>query len=125
MGQLRLCRIISIFYCNVCDLCSDNNNITLTVPSGAPRNLQATAITETSISIQWDEIECLEQNGAIIRYSILLNSNPLSTTLPNVREFTLTGLSPQTSYTISVFGANGLGNGTARSITILTAGRPG
>lgn len=37
----------------------------------------------------------------------------------------LTSLSPQTSYTISVFGANVQGNGPSRSITVQTAGRPG
>lgn len=81
-----------------------------------------TSVTETSISIQWDEIECLEQNGVITGYSVSLNGSQLSTTLPSVREITLTGLSPQTSYTIGVFGANAQGNGPSRSITIRTVG---
>ena len=98
--------------------------ITLIAPSGAPRNLQTTLVTETNVSIQWDEIECLEQNGPIIGYTVLLNGSPLSTTLPSAREFTLTGLSPQTTYTVSVFGANAQGNGPSRSISVQTAGRP-
>ena len=42
----------------------------------------------------------------------------------NTREHTLAGLFPQTSYTISVFGANAQGNGPNRSITVQTVGRP-
>ena len=99
--------------------------ITLIAPSGAPRNLQTTLVTEANISIRWDEIECLDQNGPIIGYTVLLNGSPLSTTLPSVREFTLTGLSPRTSYTISVFGANAQGNGPSISITEQTARPPG
>ena len=80
-------------------------------------------MTETSISIQWDEIECLEQNGAITSYSVSLNGNPPSTVPSNTREFALTGLSPQTSYTVSVLGTNAQGNGPSRSITVQTVGR--
>ena len=94
------------------------------VPTGAPRNLQATSITAVSVSIQWDEIECLEQNGPITGYTVTLNGIPLSTLLPSVREYTLTGLSSLTGYTVSVFGANAIGNGPSRSIAVQTAGCP-
>ena len=82
-------------------------------------------MSEANISIQWEEVECLEQNGVLVSYTVSLDGSPLSTTSPSVRQFTLTGLSPQTSYTISVFGTNAQGNGPSRSITVLTAGRTG
>ena len=95
------------------------------VPSAAPRNLLATSVTETSISIWWEEIECLDQNGPITGYTILLNGSLLATTRPSVREFTLTSLSPQTSYSVIVFGVNAQGNGPTHSISVQTVGRLG
>ena len=93
------------------------------VPTGAPNNLQATEVTENGIFIEWDEIDCLDQNGAIIQYDLTLNGTQSSST--SATHFSFTGLSPQTRYNISVIGVNRVGNGPARSIFIQTAGRSG
>ena len=92
------------------------------VPSDAPRNLRALVVAENSISIQWDEIECLDQNGIITRYDISLDGSPLAST--DARQFMLTGLSPSTNYTITVSGVNGAGSGPPSSIVTETAKRP-
>ena len=62
-------------------------------------------MTENSISIKWDEIECLDQNGVVTRYGIRVNGGQPS--LTDNRWFTLTGLSSQTTYSIDVFGISG------------------
>ena len=94
-------------------------------PSGPPRNLQATEITESSVVIQWEEIDCLDQNGIIIRYEITLNGSLLSSTDPGQFTSSIFNLSPETSYIITVTGVNGADNGPTSTITIRTAGRPG
>ena len=96
---------------------------TILVPTGAPKNFQATEVTEDGIFIKWDEIDCLDQNGAIIQYDLTLNGTPsfsMSTT-----QFSFTGLSPLTRYNITVVGVNEVGSGPARSIVIRTAERSG
>ena len=75
------------------------------------------------IAVKWDGIECLEQNGPIIRYDLRLNGRLLSST--DARQFSFTGLSPLTRYNISVVGVNRVGSGPARSIVVQTAGRLG
>ena len=96
---------------------------TIAAPTGAPNNLQATEVTENGISIKWDEIDCLDQNGAIIRYNLTLNGRPSFST--GATQFSFTGLSPQTQYNITVIGVNRVGSGPARSIVVQTAGRLG
>ena len=75
--------------------------------------------------IQWEEIDCLDQNGIIIRYEITLNGSLLSSTDPGQFTSSILNLSPETSYIITVTGVNGAGNGPASTITIRTARRPG
>ena len=93
------------------------------MPTGAPNNIQATDVTENGISIKWDEIDCLDQNGAIIRYDLTLNGRPFSST--NATQFSFTGLSPQTQYNITVIGVNEVGSGPVRSIIVQTTGSLG
>ena len=88
-------------------------------------NLQSTEITASSIVIQWEEIDCLDQNGIIIGYEITLNGSQLSSTDPGQFTSSILNLSPDTSYIVTVTGVNGAGNGPASTITIRTAGRPG
>ena len=75
--------------------------------------------------IQWEEIDCLDQNGIIIRYEITLNGSQLSSTDPGQFTSSILNLSPETGYIITVTGVNEAGNGPASTITIRTAGRPG
>ena len=96
---------------------------TIPVPTGAPNNLQATEITENSIFIEWDEIDCLDQNGAIIQYNLTLNGTPYSSV--GATQFSFADLSPQTQYNITVVGVNVVGSGPARSIVVQTAERSG
>ena len=93
------------------------------MPTGAPNNIQATEVTENVISIEWDEIDCLDQNGAIIRYDLTLNGRLSSST--TATKFSFTGLSPQRQYNITVIGVNGVGSGPIRSIAVQTARRLG
>ena len=75
------------------------------------------------IAVEWDGIECLEQNGPIIRYDLSLNGRLLSST--DARQFSFTGLSPLTRYNITVNGVNRVGSGPVRSIVVQTVGRLG
>ena len=98
-------------------------SLVLIAPTGAPRNLQPVTVTANNISIQWNEAECLAQNGIITRYDISLDGSPLGST--TARQFLVAGLSPSTSYTITVSGVSGEGSGPPSSIVVETARRPG
>ena len=76
-------------------------------------------MTENNISIEWDEIECIDQNGVLSGYVIRVNGGPPSFT--DDRQFTFTGLSPQTRYTIDVFGISGEVLGPSSTTVIQTA----
>lgn len=71
------------------------------------RNVSSTL---TSITVAWNEIDCLDQNGIIITYNIRLNDEIIQFFVEE-RQFTITGLDPDTGYTTNVRGVNFAGAG--------------
>ena len=43
-----------------------------TAPSGPPTSVTVTSVTASSISIQWEEAACLQRNGRITGYIVLI-----------------------------------------------------
>ena len=79
------------------------------------QSLNASFVSVTSITIQWDRVDCLERNGFTDGYRLVyyptLSSNDriarnLVGTQSSHRMFSITGLSPRTSYTFEVQAAN-------------------
>ena len=78
-----------------------------------------TGMTTDSITVEWEEVDCIYHNGIITHYSVCYkyidrNSSMetvITTTTPKTR-FTLTNLQPYTMYEIQVAAVNNMGTGT-------------
>ena len=78
-------------------------------PSGAPQNVREVEMTSTSITIQWDQVPCIEQNsnitGYIVRYSSSTGETQMAT-VQNSQMFTASELTPNTTYSFQVAAVN-------------------
>ena len=80
-------------------------------------------MTAGSVSVSWNEIECIEHNGMITNYTVKFSSLGGSVTpgvlMVNERRFTASGLTPFTNYTFQVAGINGYGVGAFSNVTTI------
>ena len=90
----------------------------IAAPDGIPQALNVASSTSTSITISWDRVVCLQRNSGITGY--LVSYGRMSPTgLPMAEEsvgiegvgagsrvFTVVGLFPRTSYSLSVMAVN-------------------
>ena len=81
-------------------------------PTGAPQNVVPTT-TSRSVSISWDEIDCIDQNGEITSYQVRLRRGSVTITDEAVvgMTFSASGLTPFTEYMFQVAGVNSIGRG--------------
>ena len=70
----------------------------------------------TSITVEWNELKCIEQNSNITGYAITLNQIALTNVSSDIREFTVVDLFPSTSYTIGIAADSINGTGPFQSI---------
>ncbi len=95
---------------------------TYTAPISAPQNLQTIATDETSITVQWDAVACIDRNSEItgykLRYTGYEEAIPQSGDVGGTS--TITGLSPLTSYSIEVAAVSDSGIGPFASIIVRT-----
>ena len=87
-------------------------------PSGPPQSLTVTSTTLFSITIQWGEVECLEQNSEITGYSVRYETVryyyygvTANVTGASNRMFTAPGLIPRITYTFEVAAVSDSGTG--------------
>ena len=100
------------------------------VPSIAPRNISAMAVSPTTISVQWETVNPIDENGDIIAYEIMYTpqrtfNGLIKTSMTNVSEFDLSGnltdIQEYVNYNISVRAYTSIGAGPySNSVTILT-----
>ena len=90
-------------------------------PSGPPQLLRATSATVSNITIQWEEVDCVQRNGHIISYllSYMVGGETIELQLTN-KSFTAVGLQPYTSYTIVVKAVSFHQLGSPASIRVAT-----
>ena len=77
-------------------------------PSSPPQSLRVLSATLSNITVEWDEVSCLERNGPIGNYGItvtgvyywLSTGEPLHYTTNRV--YTILDLQPRNTYTITV-----------------------
>ena len=68
-----------------------------------------TSSTRDTITVQWGLVKCIDRNGLITGYRIRAMTSEEDDrikTVGDVREATISGLSPSTEYTVSVAAVN-------------------
>ena len=85
------------------------------------------AVTANSITVEWDELACLDRNGVITSYIVEARAGGTLIRTVNVndgsaREATVSGLTPTTAYIVSLQAVNSADSGPIRSIAIETPG---
>jgi len=99
------------------------------VPSAAPTSVHTSNVNVSSITVQWEAVDCIHQNGNITGYSVRHWVQRSSTHTLNISggattAFTLTGLSNSTTYTIDVAAVNNAGIGKySDAIMVKTIGK--
>ena len=92
-------------------------------PSAAPTNVGVSVINSTAITVQWEMIPCIEQNGDITGYIVRYGSQTQSVSGSSVTETTISNLTPSTTYNVRVAAVNDAGTGPfSSSISIMTLG---
>ena len=95
-------------------------------PSAGPASVTAGTVTANSITVQWEEVPCLHRNGEITGYTVVARTNGEVVKSVDVdvdgREATVSGLNPNTLYSVSVAAVNSAGTGPDTSIDVETPG---
>ena len=80
-------------------------------------------VSSRSITVNWNEIPCIQRNGRNIRYEVEFGpSGEGTTSMISERSFTANELTPFTNYTFRVRGVNDEGPGPYSDlITIITS----
>ena len=114
---------------NLCSLCIIEFKLSLTVPSGSPKNLMVFILSSTEFQVSWSEIEPIDQNGVISQYEVMyisgvdLNQRVFS----NGSSFTLSisGLEEDTEYNISLRAYTIVGPGPFSGTVVITTEEDG
>ena len=81
-------------------------------------------MTSRSVSLSWNEIECIERNGMITNYMVEFSTLGRSVipgvqVVMNERRFIASGFVPFTNYTFRVAGVNSNGVGAFSNVTTI------
>ena len=91
-------------------------------PSAAPTNVSVYAMSPTAITVQWEAVPCIEQNGDITGYVVhVLESGEMARVedVGDVNEVTISELTPSTTYSIQVAAVNNIGTGPYNDLIII------
>ena len=76
--------------------------------------------TETTITVHWNGIDCIDQNGPMLMYMARLNNGQVTITTSGTRAI-FSSLTPMTNYTIDVRAENLMGAGPfGAALTVVT-----
>ena len=85
-----------------------------TAPTGPPRNVILSA-SSRSVSVSWDDIDCIERNGIITNYTVKFKEQTIPREVMGQivegQTFNASGLTPHTNYSFRVAGVNSNGTG--------------
>ena len=98
-----------------------------TVPSGAPNGVEEVSTASNSITVRWEEVDCLLRNGIITGYTAQAVRNGVVEGTASVggdaRQATISELESSTEYSVQVAAVNSAGTGPFSSpITVMTSG---
>ena len=83
-------------------------------------------VSSRSITVDWNEIPCIQRNGRNIRYEVEFGpSGGVTTSMIFGRSFTANGLTPFTNYTFQVHGVNDEGPGPYSDLITITTSEEG
>ena len=86
--------------------------LSLTAPSAPPPDVTVTDVTSSTITVQWGEVPCIHQNGAITGYSVQYgvmgsgNTETMPVSGASTTQTTISGLMSSTTYSIRVATVN-------------------
>ena len=87
----------------------------LSAPSAAPDSVSTSAVTSSSITVQWEMVPCIHRNGDITGYSVQYTGGGSTQTVnvsgESTTEATITGLTLSTTYSVQVAAVNDAGTG--------------
>ena len=79
-----------------------------------PESLNITTSNLTSITINWNEVECIDRNSDITGYMIRFNGTNANS---NTSQFTVSQLFPSTTYKFQVAAVSINGSGPFNNVT--------
>ena len=87
------------------------------VPTAAPTNVGTSSGTSSSITVQWEAVDCIHRNGDITGYSVRYGVQGSGSTQTEsvsgggATQTIISGLTPSTNYSIEVAAVNSAGTG--------------
>ena len=98
------------------------------VPSAAPDSVSTSAVTSSSITVQWEMVPCIHRNGDITGYSVQYTGGGSTQTMSVSGDssggmVTISGLAAATMYTVEVAAETSAGPGMySDPVPALTSG---
>ena len=91
--------------------------VILAAPSAPPSSVRVTDVTSSTITVQWEMVPCIHQNGPItgysVRYGVMGSGSSQTETVSgaSVTEVTLSSLLKYTNYAVQVAAVNSADTG--------------
>ena len=99
---------------------TSSNFLSVSAPSGVPQNFSADP-GEREVVFSWSAPLITQRNGVITNYTLSCSPSPSSLPQsPSSGPLTVTGLSPDTSYSCSLVASNSEGSGPPANISFTT-----
>ena len=99
-------------------------------PSAPPTSVNTSAVTSSSITVQWGPVYCIHRNGDITGYSVRYGVEGSGTTQTMIvtggdtTEVNITGLMSSTTYSIEVAVVNTINTGEySDPLSVITEGK--
>ena len=79
--------------------------------------MTVTSTSSSTITVQWGEVPCIHQNGAITGYSVQYgvvgsgSTQTMTVSGASTTQTTISGLNPSTTYSIHIAAVNSAGTG--------------
>ena len=89
----------------------------LSAPTAAPESVATPSVTSSTITVQWEMVPCIHQNGPItgysVRYGVMGSGSTQTVTVPGASETgtIISDLMSSITYVVQVAAVNGNGTG--------------
>ena len=100
------------------------DTVSFSAPSAGPLAVSVVGVTSSAITVMWGSVPCIHQNGDITGYSVqygVMGSGNKETVKTSETEITLSSLTPEMEYQISVAALNTEGIGVSTNTSATTS----